>query len=150
MEILKINNRKEKRFLKRRVPDFDFNKMTREEIRDLIQKMRIKMIESDGMGLAANQVGLDLRLFVVDLNGKFYAIFNPEITKKSDESEARQEGCLSIPGTQSQVTRSSRVTLKGFDKNGKKIKIKAWGWLSVVFQHEMDHLNGKLITDYLK
>lgn len=130
--------------------DFDFKKFTAKEIRELIKKMRVVMEEANGIGLAANQIELDMRVFVAQVERKFYAIFNPEITSISKEIDVAVEGCLSVPERTDEVTRPYRVTLKGFDKSGKKITIKAWGLLARVFQHEVDHLNGKLFIDHLK
>ena len=116
------------------------------------------MIESNGVGLAANQIGLDMRLFVAQLpdreshgyKGKFYAIFNPKIEKKSEQKNIDDEGCLSVPGFYGKVERFSKIEVSGFDKNHKKIKINASGFLARIFQHEIDHINGKLFIDLAK
>jgi peptide deformylase len=81
---------------------------------------------------------------------KFYAVFNPKLEKISDEQVTFEEGCLSVPETWGEVERPERVTLAGFNKFGKPVKIKAWGLLARVFQHEVDHLNGKLFIDRTK
>jgi hypothetical protein len=78
------------------------------------------------------------------------AVFNPEITKVSKETDVLEEGCLSIPGIYDEVKRPDRVVIQGYDKNGKKLKIKAWGLLARVFQHEVDHLDGKFFLDRVK
>ncbi len=78
---------------------------------------------------------------------KFYVIFNPEIIKFSEEKIIMEEGCLSAPGIYGQVERSSEIILQGYDKNGRKIKIRASGLLARIFQHETDHLNGILFID---
>ena len=150
MKILTINNKKEEKFLRQKTAELDFKKFTPKEIRALIKRMREAMEKADGIGLAANQIGLDMKVFVAQVEGKFYAIFNPEITKTSKENEVAVEGCLSVPEIMDEVARSYRVTLKGFDKSGKKITIRAWGYLARVFQHEVDHLNGVLFIDHLK
>ncbi len=150
MRIYKVTNKNEAKILRIKVKDFDFKKFTPKEIRALIKRMREAMEKADGIGLAANQIGLDMKVFVAQVEGKFYAVFNPEIAKTSKEAEIGVEGCLSVPGLTGEVARSYRVTLKGLDKSGKKITIKAWGLLARVFQHETDHLNGKLFIDYLK
>lgn len=136
--------------MRRPVADFDFKKFTKKEIRELIKKMREAMEGADGVGLAANQIGLEMRVFVARVQGKFYAVFNPEVVKTSKEMEVAVEGCLSVPDTVGEVVRPYRATLKGFDKNGKRVTIKAWDHLARVFQHEVDHLNGKLFIDHLK
>jgi len=138
-----------KKILKRETPAFDFERHAAEEIRKTVSEMRKTMKLNDGVGLSANQVGLDWRMFVAEYNKKFYVVFNPVIAKKSDAMEALEEGCLSVPETFVEVSRPKSVTLEGNDRSGKKIKIKAFGVLARIFQHETDHLNGKLITDYL-
>lgn len=154
-EILQVNNKKDVKTLRKKTAPFDFKKFTPKEVRDLVANMRRIMREANGIGLSANQIGLDLKMFVAevpDAQGglKFYSIFNPEFEKLSEATVTTEEGCLSIPGVFGDVARSQNVTLKGFDKNGRPVKIKAWGLLSRVFQHEVDHLNGKVFTDRAK
>ncbi len=122
------------------------------EIKALISDMKKIMVESRGVGLAANQVGQDLQIFVIDKklaeeNGVPDAYINPEITEYSKESGEAEEGCLSLPEYWQQIKRSKKVKIKALDINGKKIKIKARGLLARVFQHEYDHLQGILIKD---
>ena len=148
--ILSIEKKTDKKFLRRKSAEFDFKKSSPKEIRELIKKMREVMEAANGIGLAANQIGLDMRVFVAQVEGKFYAVFNPEIIKTSKETEVAVEGCLSVPHIMDEVIRSYRITLKGFDKAGKKITIRAWGYLARVLQHEVDHLNGRLFIDHLK
>lgn len=150
MRILTIENKKEKKFLKRKTSLFVFDSMNKKEIRKLLVDMKETMNEADGIGLAANQVGIQKSFFVVNIENKFYAIFNPEIVKQSKATEILEQGCLSVPEERIEVERPSEIVLKGYDRNGKRIKIKAWGMLAHIFQHEVDHLNGKLITDYIK
>ena len=152
-----IEDKKEVRLLRKKVADFDFSaegrpffggkKMNKKEIADLIKKMREIMKKANGIGLSANQIGLDLNVFVAQAEGKFYSIFNPKITKFSEEILELEEGCLSVPEVFGSVKRPAKIMLEGFDKNGKKIKIKAWGLLARIFQHETDHLSGKLFID---
>lgn len=169
IKIWTIADKKEEKILRQKTIDFDFSKFSKKEINELIQKMKKAMIEANGIGLAANQIGLNLRVFVVQIPKmefskygeagqslsstpeKFYAIFNPQIIKSSNEKSIAEEGCLSIPGGYfGEVERPEKITLVGQDKNGKKIKIKAWGLLARVFQHEVDHLNGILYIDKAK
>lgn len=150
MKILTTRNKTEEKFLRKKTKPFDFKSYPKKEIGSLIRQMRQIMKKADGIGLAANQVGLDFKMFVAEVDGKFYAIFNPEIAKTSKESDMLEEGCLSVPGDFDEVIRPAKVTLTGQDKNGKKIKIKAWGLLARVFQHEVDHLNGGLFIDKIK
>ena len=149
-KILTVQNRKEEKFLRRPAALFDFKKHRKKEINELIKGMRKIMEEADGIGLSANQIGIDTEVFVAKVEDKFYAIFNPEIIKKSEIIIGAEEGCLSIPKYYGEVQRSDKVVLIGYDKNGKKLKIKAWGLLARVFQHEVDHLNGKLFVDHVK
>jgi peptide deformylase len=151
-----VNEEKERKVLRRKAVDVDFKKFTKKEVTDLISRMRRIMRAANGIGLSANQIGLPFNMFVaevpdVDKGGtKFYAIFNPIIEKKSKATAVLEEGCLSIPGVWGYVPRAEEVTLTGFDRNGKPLKIKAWGLLAHVFQHETDHLQGKLFTDRTK
>ena len=122
------------------------------EIKGLISAMRQKMVESQGVGLAANQVGQDLAIFVIDKklaeeNGVFDSYINPEITEYSKDVTEMEEGCLSLPEYWAPVSRSKKIKLKALDENGNKIKIKARGFLARVIQHETDHLKGLLIKD---
>lgn len=155
MEIFTVNNKKEEKILRRKTPDFDFSKFKKNEIQEMIKKMRMANKKEKGVGLSANQLGFDWRFFIAEIHDdkgqlKFYAIFNPEIIKVSKNKIILEEGCLSVPGIWGLVERPERVVLTGFDKNGKKIKIKAWGLLARVFQHETDHLNGILFIDKTK
>jgi peptide deformylase len=122
------------------------------EIKALISDMRKIMVEAHGVGLAANQVGQDVQVFVIDAklaeeNNVPDAYINPEITELSKDQGELEEGCLSIPDYWVQVKRAKKIKLKALDENGKKIKIKARGFLARVLQHEYDHLQGMLIKD---
>lgn len=150
MKIYTTDDKTEEKVLRKPTTDFDFSKYSKKEIRELLKKMRKKMKESDGVGLSANQIGLSHKVFVAQFDNKFYAIFNPKITKKSGEMEEMEEGCLSVPNTYGLTKRHKKITLEGQDKNGKKIKIKAWSFLAQIFQHEVDHLNGALFIDKTK
>ena len=150
MRIWTVKDRKEEKVLRYRTSLFDFKKFKKSEVNDLIRTMKTAMEKAEGIGLSANQIGVDLKVFVAKVENKFYAIFNPEISKKSSSQIAAEEGCLSIPEIYGEVFRPERITLIGYDKNGKKVKIKAWGILARVFQHEVDHLNGKLFTDHIR
>jgi len=122
------------------------------EIKELISEMKETMVENDGVGLAANQVGRDLQLFIIDEelaqeSGVPSVYINTEITDESNDDAFLEEGCLSIPGYFKEVKRSKKIRIKGLDENGKKFKMKATGFLARVLQHENDHLNGILIKD---
>ncbi len=154
-EILQLDRKNDAKVLRKKTAPFDFTKFTPAEIRTLVARMKKIMREANGIGLSANQIGLGFTMFVAevpDAQGglKFYAIFNPEFEKMSEETTTTEEGCLSIPGKFGDVARASQVTLKGQDKQGRPVKIKAWGLLARVFQHEVDHLHGKVFTDRAK
>ena len=134
---------------------FDFKKFTRKEVNDLVVRMRRIMHAANGIGLSANQIGLDFAVFVAEIpdpqgGTKFYAVFNPKIEKVNKTTIAFEEGCLSVPGKWGEVTRAEEIVVSGFNKMGKPVKVKAWGLLSRIFQHEIDHLNGKLFIDKAK
>lgn len=116
----------------------------------LVGEMRQAMIDNNGIGLAANQVGREEALFIIDekLAAEFdvpsvYA--NPEITEFGHESDDVEEGCLSIPGFWANIRRSKKVMFKALDGEGNKVKFRARGMLARVLQHETDHLNGMTI-----
>lgn len=151
-EIFTNDVKKEDKFLRKKTSDFDFEKFTKKEVTELIARMRRIMRHANGIGLSANQIDLDLKMFIAevpDAHGgmKFYAVFNPKLDIVGDEAAVYEEGCLSIPGQWGDVERAAKVVVSGFDRNGKPTKIKAWGLLARVFQHEIDHLNGKLFID---
>jgi peptide deformylase len=119
---------------------------------ELVARMRKEMTAHNGIGLAANQAGEDLALFIIDeklaLEYKVPSVYaNPEITDYGKESDAVDEGCLSIPGFWTPITRSTKVMFKGLDGEGTKVKFRARGMLARVLQHETDHLNGLTIKD---
>jgi peptide deformylase len=118
---------------------------------DMIETMRA----APGVGLAAPQVNVSERVIVVEYGDeedeavppKLYVLVNPEITRSSSETDVAPEGCLSIPGLVGEVERAHAVTLKGKNRHGQAMTVKAQGWLARIFQHEVDHLNGVLFTD---
>ncbi len=127
-------------------------------IQALVDDMVETMHQAKGVGLAAPQIGVPLRLIVVELpedhednsSGKLFVLFNPEIVKSSEEDEEEEEGCLCLPGYVGTVRRANSVTVKGQDRQGRERRIKAEGFLARVFQHEIDHLNGILYLDHLE
>lgn len=145
-----VDKKNEEKFLRKGAADFDFAKHSKKEINDLIKQMRIIMKRADGVGLSANQIGLDIRVFVAEVDNKFYAVFNPKIIKVSEVQEEDEEGCLSVPERFGKVDRAEKIWLEALDRRGKRLKIKAWGFLARVFQHEVDHLDGKLFIDRAK
>lgn len=118
-----------------------------DEHRNLLSLMARIMYETSGIGLAAPQVGITESLIVVDAGSGLYKLVNPVITR-SEGSQSMEEGCLSVPGVGVKVTRAKKVVVDALDENGKKVRIEAEDLLACVFQHELDHLAGKLIIDY--
>ncbi len=154
-EIVTIAQKKDEKFLRKKTVPFEFEQFTRKEINDLIARMRRIMHEANGIGLSANQIGLSFAVFVAetpDAQGgtKFYAVFNPKIEKISKDTVTFEEGCLSVPGKWGDVARAAEIVVSGQNKMGKPVKVKAWGLLARIFQHEIDHLNGKLFIDRAK
>ncbi|SRR5258708_4208582 len=154
-EIFVVDDKKQEKFLRKKTVDFDFKKFTKKEVNDLVARMRRVMRAANGIGLSANQIGLNFKVFVAEVpdaqgSTKFYAVFNPKIEKTSPEKVFYEEGCLSVPGKWGDVERPEKIVINGLDKNGNPAKIKAWGLLARVFQHEVDHLNGKLFIDRTK
>ncbi|RCK71994.1 MAG: Peptide deformylase [Anaerolineae bacterium] len=125
------------------------------ELQTLIEDMIETMRAEPGVGLAAPQVAVPLRLIVVeygedenpDVPPKLYVMANPEIMRASADIERGVEGCLSIPGIVGEVERSLEIVVRGQNRHGKPMKVKAKGWLARIFQHEIDHLNGVLFID---
>jgi peptide deformylase len=120
------------------------------EIRRMVDDMIETMYDEVGIGLAAPQVGISLRLMVVghDNGRAARAVVNPVITEQGGEITA-EEGCLSLPGIFAPVTRAEWVRLEGQDLEGQPVSIRARGLTARVFQHEMDHLDGVLFIDRL-
>ncbi len=115
-------------------------------MRRLVDDMFDTMHEADGLGLAAPQVGVPLRLIVIEHEGERYVLFNPEITRQRG-TVADDEGCLSLPRWFGPVVRSEHVTVKGRDHTGKAVRLKLEGLLARAMQHEVDHLDGMLFVD---
>lgn len=120
------------------------------KIKRLILDMGKTMLVNEGVGLAAPQVGESIRLIVVNTKDGPLALINPKITRRSWSKELGEEGCLSLPDFRANIKRSKKINVIYLDKDATKIKIKAEGLLARVIQHEVDHLNGILIIDYLK
>ena len=117
------------------------------EIKELIKEMKRIMIQNKGVGLAANQIGKNLSLFIAYDNKKFYTFINPEIVKFFGEEKIMEEGCLSVPRAWGQIKRYEGVVISYQDLFGKKKKLKTKGLLAQIIQHEIDHLNGILFID---
>jgi peptide deformylase len=117
----------------------------------LVRAMIEIMLKNGGVGLAANQIGVDKKVFVASPNMKadeVLIVFNPRILKRQGRSIA-EEGCLSLPGVRARIKRALVVELRGMDLEGKPLQIRAEGLLARIIQHEVDHLEGKIILHYL-
>lgn len=125
----------------------------RATVQALAPRMLATMYAAPGIGLAAPQVGVNLRLAVVDLQTDDQkapiVLVNPQVTAASAEESTREEGCLSIPGQYADVTRPARVTVAYEDLDGQAHSLEAEGLLATCLQHEIDHLDGVLFTDHL-
>jgi peptide deformylase len=127
-------------------------------LQKLIDDMVDTMHDAPGVGLAAPQVGVSLRVAVIELpedeeeeekdpySGKLIVLCNPEIVKNWGQEE-QQEGCLSMPEYVGEVSRAARVVVKAQDRRGKQIRVRAEGFMARVLQHEIDHLNGMVFVD---
>ena len=118
------------------------------KIRQLLDDMAETMYKTDGVGLAAPQVNVSKRIIVLDDGNGLIEVINPEIVKK-EGSQIGLEGCLSVPELFGDVERYDKIEVHGINRNNKKIKIKAEGFLARIFQHEIDHLNGILFVEKL-
>lgn len=119
-----------------------------EEEKRILDEMAKVMYLKGGVGLAACQVGIDRQLVVVDIGDGLIKLINPAIVKK-EGLENQEEGCLSIPEAAVNVKRAKKIIVEYLNEQGEPIKISAQGLLARVIQHEVDHLLGKLIIDYL-
>lgn len=151
LEIVTVNDPDHEVLFKNAQRVRDFGPRLHQLLDDMIETMRA----APGVGLAAPQVGVSLRVAVIEYpededdpenTKRLYEIINPEIIKKRG-AEIGQEGCLSIPGLAADVERATQVVVRAQDRFGKEIRIKAYGWLARIFQHEIDHLAGTLMTD---
>ncbi|GIK35630.1 MAG: peptide deformylase [Gammaproteobacteria bacterium] len=127
------------------VPEVD------DRIRRLVADLLETMYAAPGVGLAATQVDVHLRVIVMDVSedrSQPMALINPEIIGREDVGSG-EEGCLSVPGVTETVTRARRIRVRALDPRGKPLEFDADGLLAVCIQHEMDHLEGKLFVDYL-
>lgn len=115
-------------------------------IRQLLDDMVHTMHAADGVGLAAPQVGVSLRVVVIDVGEGLIELINPVIVE-SEGCEKGREGCLSVPGVYGEVERFAKVTAEGLDRSGKKIRITGTGLLARALQHEIDHLEGILFIE---
>jgi len=124
-----------------------------DEIKKIVNDMLDTLYASEGVGIAAPQIGISKRIIIIDTNPteasvKPLVIINPEIVEVSGEIK-EQEGCLSIPDVRGEVKRYERVVVEGLDLDGNKIRVEGTDLLARALQHEIDHINGKLFIDHL-
>lgn len=117
------------------------------DLHDLIGNMTILMYENYGIGLAATQVGILQRIIIADIGEGLLTLINPEIIEKEGQDRF-EEGCLSLPGIQAEITRNYAILVRGVDPEGQEEELDLSGLMSRVIQHEIDHLNGVLIIDH--
>lgn len=150
MAVLRILTYPDPRLRKKSIPVERIDK----QIEKLLDDMAETMYDAPGIGLAAPQVGVNLRVIVVDISPReenspgLIELVNPEIVLAEGE-QIGEEGCLSIPGFVSEVRRKARVVVRGLDRKGKPVEIEGTGLLARAFQHEIDHLDGILFIDRL-
>jgi len=126
----------------RPVAEFD------DELRSLVARMKLLMVDANGIGLAATQVGVLRRVFVFQRDAdEIAAMVNPEIVERSEETDVADEGCLSIQGINVPVERSLEVTIIGKDENGEDVRYELGDYAARCVQHEADHLDGVLMID---
>lgn len=141
-------------------PDPFLKKVTRpvteidDQVKMIIEDMAETMYSAQGVGLAAIQAGIDKSIIIYDPAADdekrdFHVLINPEIIFSEGEMLSENEGCLSVPDFRADVKRSERVIVEALDRNGKPLKFEAEGLLSVIMQHEIDHLKGVLFIDHI-
>jgi len=148
MAILKILEFPDKRLRNVAKPVTDVN----DDIRKIIDDMFETMYDAPGIGLAATQVDVHQRIITMDLSedkSEPLVFINPEITVLDGELEKMQEGCLSVPGFYEDIERIEHCMVKALDRDGNEFEMECTGLLAVCIQHEVDHLEGKLMVDYL-
>lgn len=118
------------------------------ELQKLLKDMEETTRAADGLGLAAPQIGQSLRVCIVKMNGRLTPLVNPLITRRSPEMETAEEGCLSLPEVWVQVPRSTSIVVTYLDGKGKEQERMLTNLEARIVQHEVDHLDGKLIVDY--
>jgi len=122
------------------------------KLQDIIKRMAATMYDAPGVGLAAIQVGIDQKLLVYDIaprdeNRELHVLINPTIVESDGTTVSKEEGCLSVPDFRADVNRAARLHVTGYDRDGKPLDMEVEGFLAIVLQHEIDHLNGKLFIE---
>jgi peptide deformylase len=143
MRVLK-NPEKE---LRVRSEEVEKDQISNEDMQSLIDNMIETMAVENGIGIAAPQVGVHQRVIIVDKDGDIDAYINPKIFSKSLRKVDSEEGCLSVPGVYGIVRRHKKVKVKALNRKGEKVQLSLSGMPAIIFQHEIDHLDGVLFID---
>lgn len=136
--------------LRKKSEEIDVKKVENGDYKNLCADMVITMLKKDGVGLAAPQIGKNIRIITVNTKDGVICFFNPKLSKKSWLKEWGEEGCLSVPNTFGKVQRHKKVTCEFIDQNGNKKTMEASGLMARILQHEIDHLDGVLFIDKAK
>ena len=136
--------------LRKRSAEVAIARVTTPEYQAFADGFAAMMLKADGVGLAAPQIGISERIIAVLERDRISVYANPVIIKKSHAIQMSEEGCLSVPGIFGIVERAKRVTVQAIDRHGRKIEMDLSGFPAVIFQHEIDHLDGVLFIDKVK
>ena len=136
--------------LRKRSREIDVSRVKTPEFQTFADTFGAFMIKADGVGLAAPQIGLQERIIAVQERDKVAIYVNPEIVKTSPSMQTGEEGCLSVPGVFGTVERHKRIRVRAVDRHGRNVELDLSGFPAVVFQHEIDHLDGVLFIDKVK
>jgi len=133
--------------LRQRSQEVEVSEIQTPEFQAYLDKLAQTMIIEDGVGIASPQVGRNIRAIVVNMLNGPECFMNPEIVKKSEAMEASDEGCLSVPEKYGVVQRHKKVTLRALNRHGRRVQFEAKAFPAIIFQHEIDHLDGILFID---
>ncbi|HWQ99875.1 MAG TPA: peptide deformylase [Candidatus Methylomirabilis sp.] len=136
--------------LRERSREVDASAVKTQEFQTFADEFAAFMVKSDGVGLAAPQIGRHERIIAIQERERIGVYVNPEILKASPALQIGEEGCLSVPGTYGTVERHKRIRIRALDRHGRTVEFDVSGFPAVVFQHEIDHLNGVLFIDKVK
>ncbi len=133
--------------LRERSRELEVSEITTPEFQAFLDKLVETMIVEDGVGIAAPQVGQNIRAIVVNTENGAECYMNPELVKKSEGMVDSEEGCLSVPGKFGLVKRHKKVSVRALNRHGRKVEFEAKAFPAIIFQHEVDHLDGILFID---
>lgn len=136
--------------LRQRSQEVEVSEIQTPEFQAYLDKLTATMLVEDGVGIASPQVGRNIRAIVVNMPKGPECFMNPEIVKKSEATVESDEGCLSVPGKYGMVQRHKKITLRALNRHGRRIEFEAKAFPAIIFQHEIDHLDGVLFIDKAK